>query len=102
LWLRLGNFFLPKLGHLEGEEMTTRVIEIERGNVVGNELKEVPELSGLFMPCPICRGTTDVDYDGIVFCCSCGQRWTIFGKPLDEAAPSGNGKEATAEDYVFA
>ena len=82
--------------------MTTKVMEIERVKALGTALKEIPVLSALFIPCPICRGTTDVDYDGIAYCCSCGQRWTIFGKPLDAAAQIGNGKETTAEDYVFA
>lgn len=82
--------------------MTTRVIEIERGKIESGSREAVPELTEPFIPCPVCRGTTDVDYDGIAFCYSCGQRWTIFGKPLNTTAPIGNGKEATSEDYVFA
>jgi hypothetical protein len=62
--------------------MTTTVIEIDREMIASSPCDEVPELADLFIPCPICRGTTDVDDHGIAFCCGCGQRWTIFGKPL--------------------
>jgi hypothetical protein len=73
--------------------MTTKVIEIERRDSADTMRGVVPELTELFIPCPICRGTTDVDYDGIAFCYSCGQRWTIFGKPVAAAALE-NGEEA--------
>ena len=57
-------------------------VKIDHKKVTSNSSNEVPELVELFIPCPICHGTTDVDSNGNAFCCSCGQRWTIFGKPL--------------------
>lgn len=82
--------------------MTTKVLEIEWRNSVDTIRRVVPELTEPFIPCPICRGTTDVDYDGIAFCCSCGQRWTIFGKPLKTVAAVGNGAEGEAENSALA
>jgi len=46
----------------------------------------VPALKELFAPCPICGGTIDMDNNGIVYCHSCGQMWTIIGKPYREDA----------------
>ncbi len=38
---------------------------------------KVPKLTDLFAPCPICGGTTDIDFHGYTFCHSCQQEWTL-------------------------
>ena len=48
------------------------------------EATEVPRLRELLSPCPICRGTTDIDLLGHAYCHSCRQEWTLAGKPIVE------------------
>ncbi len=50
------------------------------------EVMSVPRLTELFIPCPVCGGTTDIDLRGHVFCHSCQQQWTLAGKPILENA----------------
>ena len=52
------------------------------------ELDEVPELKELLIPCPICGGTTDIDFDGHIICYSCKQQWTLIGKPISKKGGS--------------
>jgi hypothetical protein len=81
--------------------MITTVIKIDREKVASGLLDEVPELVELFIPCPICHGTTDVDDYGIAFCCSCGQRWTILGKPLKTVHEIRDVEEPTIGDLIL-
>jgi hypothetical protein len=81
--------------------MVTTVIEIDRKRVTSSPSDEVPELAELFIPCPICHGTTDVDVHGTAFCCSCGQRWTIFGKPLKTMQMIRDVEEPAAGNLIF-
>ena len=46
--------------------------------------KKVPELKELFVPCPICGGTTDIDLYNRVICHSCQQKWTLAGEAIIE------------------
>ena len=48
------------------------------------EATNVPRLKELLSPCPICRGTTDIDLLGHAYCHSCRQEWTLAGKPIVE------------------
>lgn len=48
------------------------------------EATEVPRLKELLTPCPICRGTTDIDLLGHAYCHSCRQEWTLAGTPIVE------------------
>lgn len=48
------------------------------------EAVKVPELKELFIPCPVCGGTVDIDLRGHVYCHSCQQEWTLVGKPIAE------------------
>ncbi len=48
------------------------------------EATNVPRLGELLSPCPICRGTTDIDLLGHAYCHSCRQQWTLAGKPIVE------------------
>lgn len=59
----------------------TSVIEIERERSQSATCNQLTRLKEPFMPCPICRGSTDIAGEGYAFCCSCGQKWTIFGEP---------------------
>ena len=46
--------------------------------------KKVPELKELFVPCPVCGGTTDIDLYSRVVCHSCEQKWTLAGEAIIE------------------
>lgn len=81
--------------------MATTIIGINGGKVLGSPFDGAPKLMELFIPCPICHGTTDVDDQGNAFCCSCGQRWTIFGEPLKTEQMICGTEESTAEDLIF-
>ena len=48
------------------------------------EATNVPRLGELLSPCPVCRGTTDIDLLGHAYCHSCRQQWTLAGKPIVE------------------
>ena len=41
-----------------------------------------PKLKDIFVPCPICRGTLDIDIKGKVVCCSCRATWNVRGEPI--------------------
>jgi hypothetical protein len=56
-----------------------RVLEANFNRI---QFTEVPELKELLTPCPICGGTTDIDFKGHIVCYSCKQHWTLVGKPL--------------------
>ena len=58
-----------------------RVIEAKFKTI---QLAEVPELKELLSPCPVCGGTTDIDFDGHIVCYSCKQHWTLVGKPISK------------------
>jgi len=45
------------------------------------ETSSVPRLAELYIPCPICGGTTNT-LSGTVFCESCDQEWTVMGTPI--------------------
>jgi hypothetical protein len=81
--------------------VTTTVIETDHERVASSPLDEAPKLAELFIPCPICHGTTDVDDYGNAFCCSCGQRWTIFGKPLKTVQVIRDVEEPTTGDLIL-
>jgi hypothetical protein len=76
-------------------------INIDREKIASSSCDEAPELLELFIPCPVCHGTTDVDSNGNAFCCSCGQRWTIFGKPLKTVQMIRDTEESTTEGLIL-
>jgi hypothetical protein len=49
------------------------------------QLSEVPPLKEMLAPCPICGGTTDINWSGHIACHSCGQEWKLSGVPLPDA-----------------
>lgn len=49
------------------------------------QVDKVPPLKEMLAPCPICGGTTDINWLGHIACHSCGQEWKLCGEPLPVA-----------------
>ncbi len=45
---------------------------------------EVPWMKEVLVPCPLCGGTTDIDFHGQIICHSCQQEWRLNGEPIIE------------------
>jgi hypothetical protein len=45
-----------------------------------------PRLKDIFVPCPLCHGTLDMNTEGKVICCSCKAVWNVRGEPLSNSS----------------
>lgn len=43
--------------------------------------ESIPRLEQPYTRCPVCGGTTEVNYEGYSECQSCCQQWTLWGEP---------------------
>jgi hypothetical protein len=75
-----------KVGRPSNVESFLRAIgEVGLLDVLEPERREPERLPDLFVKCPMCAGTTDVNFytrPFYSFCNLCGQRWDLRGEPL--------------------